>query len=182
MWVIRDNQDRYIYQGAHLFQPTFFISCYLSDILVDGLHKQWKEALQLQYMKIRIHVSKKRWNSRIRHMKKRPNFELSSKGLEQGSLWKDGKKTLWMKAGKVHLGSIRKGSKCQSKEFWLSPGHKEEELQIFEQKNERRSTRHRPLPGTHSQVQQLSKMACLHNLEADDTVGKVSMVSLSFIG
>ena len=75
MWVIRDNQDKYIYQGVHLFQPTLFISCYLSDILIDRLHQQWKEALQLQNMKIRIHVSKKRWNSRIRHMKKRPNFE-----------------------------------------------------------------------------------------------------------
>ena len=33
--------------------------------------------------------------------KRDPTLNLSSKGMEQGSLWKDRKKTLWMKAGKV---------------------------------------------------------------------------------
>ena len=32
----------------------------------------------------------------------------------------EGRKTLWMKAGKIHLGLIRKGSKYQPKEFRLS--------------------------------------------------------------
>lgn len=72
-------------------------------------------------------------------MKKRPNFEPVCKGMEQGSLWKD-EENIVNESRKSTLRSIRKGSKYQSKEFWLSPGHKEEELQISEQKESEEST------------------------------------------
>lgn len=79
----------------------------------------------------------------------------------------------------MHLGSRRKGFKHQSKEFRLCSVQKEDSKLLSNGITEGESTLQRSLPGAHSQAQRLRKIARLHKLEADDSVGM--SLGLSFL-
>lgn len=131
-------------------------------------------------MKIRICVSKRVVEPQELGIWSRdPTMSLCSKEMEQGPLWKEGRRYYEWKQGKVHLGSMRKGFKHQSKEFRLYSVHKEDSKFLSNRITEGESTLHRSLPGAHSQAQLLLKIARLHKLEAGDSVGM--SLGLSFL-